>query len=103
MRCPAGRNSYVWRRMLALTVLVAGCVFVTSSVVALAVMMFAAGCLIAPTIAAVYERIGVTDADLGAHRDLRLDAERRNGRLRGRLRRSPGPWSRRSASATRGS
>ena len=55
---PGGRNSYVWRRMLSLTVLVTGCVFVTSSVVALAIMMFAAGCLIAPTIAAVYERIG---------------------------------------------
>ncbi|NIK55021.1 MFS family permease [Kribbella shirazensis] len=55
---PGRRNSYVWRRMLGLTVLVVGCVFVTSSVVALAIMMFAAGCLIAPTIAAVYERIG---------------------------------------------
>src|SRR5206468_2970216 len=55
---PGGRNSYVWRRMLALTVLVVGCVFVTASVVALAIMMFLAGCLIAPTIAAVYERIG---------------------------------------------
>jgi MFS family permease len=55
---PGGRNSYVWRRMLSLTVLVTACVFVASSVVALAIMMFAAGCLIAPTIAAVYERIG---------------------------------------------
>ncbi|MET9269769.1 MFS transporter [Kribbella sp. NPDC003557] len=55
---PGGRDSYVWRRMLSLTVLVTACVFVTSSVVALAIMMFAAGCLIAPTIAAVYERIG---------------------------------------------
>jgi MFS family permease len=55
---PGGRNSYVWRRMLALTVLITACVFVTSSVVALAVMMFAAGCMIAPTIAAAYERIG---------------------------------------------
>ncbi|WP_350279520.1 MFS transporter [Kribbella sp. HUAS MG21] len=55
---PGRRNSYVWRRMLGLTVLVVGCVFVTSSVVGLAIMMFAAGCLIAPTIAAVYERIG---------------------------------------------
>jgi MFS family permease len=56
---PARRNSHAWRRMLAFTVMVAGCVFVASSVVALAVMMFAAGCLIAPTVAAVYERIGV--------------------------------------------
>ena len=55
---PGGRNSYVWRRMGSLTVLVTACVFVTSSVVALAITMFAAGCLIAPTIAAVYERIG---------------------------------------------
>jgi MFS family permease len=56
---PGLRHSYAWRRMLALTVLVAACVFVTSSVVGLAVMMFAAGCLIAPTIAAIYERVGV--------------------------------------------
>ena len=56
---PGRHNSYTWRRMLALTVLIMGCVFVTSSVVGLAVMMFAAGCLIAPTIAAVYERVGV--------------------------------------------
>ena len=56
---PGRHNSYAWRRMLALTVLIMGCVFVTSSVVGLAVMMFAAGCLIAPTIAAVYERVGV--------------------------------------------
>jgi MFS family permease len=55
---PGRRNSYVWRRMLALTVLVTACAFVTSSVVVLAVMMFAAGCLIAPTIGAVYERVG---------------------------------------------
>ncbi|MEU8227076.1 MFS transporter [Kribbella sp. NPDC048915] len=55
---PGGRASYVWRRMLALTVLVAACVFATSSVVALAIVMFAAGLSIAPTIAALYERIG---------------------------------------------
>ncbi|GAB2665836.1 MFS transporter [Kribbella swartbergensis] len=56
---PGRRDSYVWRRMLALTVLVTGCVFATSSVVALALMLFAAGCLIAPTIGAIYERLGV--------------------------------------------
>jgi len=56
---PGRRDSHVWRRMLAMTVLVTGCVFATSSVVALAVMLFAAGCLIAPTIGAIYERIGV--------------------------------------------
>ncbi|GAA1113443.1 MFS transporter [Kribbella jejuensis] len=55
---PGRHSSYVWRRMLALAALIAGCIFVTQSVAALAVMMFAAGCLIAPTIAAVYERIG---------------------------------------------
>ncbi|TCC52539.1 MFS transporter [Kribbella capetownensis] len=55
---PGRRNSYVWRRMLAMTVLTTGCVFATFSVVALAVMLFAAGCLIAPTIGAIYERIG---------------------------------------------
>lgn len=56
---PGRRNSYVWRRMLAMTVLVTGCVFATSSVVALALMLFAAGCLIAPTVGAIYERLGV--------------------------------------------
>jgi MFS family permease len=55
---PGRRNSHAWRRMLALTVLVVGCVFATSSVAGLAVMMFATGCLIAPTIAALYERVG---------------------------------------------
>jgi MFS family permease len=34
-------------------------VFATSSVIALALMLFAAGCLIAPTIGAIYERLGV--------------------------------------------
>jgi len=55
---PGRHSSAAWRRMLAFTVLVAGCVFATSSVVALGVMMFAAGCLIAPTVAALYERVG---------------------------------------------
>jgi predicted MFS family arabinose efflux permease len=55
---PGRRESHVWRRMLAMTVLVIGCVFATSSVVALSVMMFAAGALIAPTIGAIYERLG---------------------------------------------
>jgi predicted MFS family arabinose efflux permease len=44
--------------MLVFTGLVAVCIFVTGSVVALAVGMFAAGCLIAPTVAALYERVG---------------------------------------------
>ncbi|MBP2354277.1 MFS family permease [Kribbella aluminosa] len=84
---PGRRHSYVWRRMLALAVLVAGCVFVTSSVVALAVMMFA-GRL--PDRA--HDRRGVradrrADAAVRAHRDLRLGAERRHGRLGGRVRR----------------
>lgn len=56
---PGRRDSYVWRRMLVMTVLVTGCVFATSSVLALAVMLFAAGCLIAPTVGAIYERLGV--------------------------------------------
>ena len=56
---PGRHDSYVWRRMLAMAVLVTGCVFATSSVVALAIMLFAAGCLIAPTIGAIYERLGV--------------------------------------------
>ncbi|MEI8410336.1 MULTISPECIES: MFS transporter [unclassified Kribbella] len=56
---PGRRASYVWRRMLALAVLVTGCVFATSSVVALTVMLFAFGCLIAPTVGAIYERLGV--------------------------------------------
>ena len=55
---PGRRESHVWRRMLAMTVLVVGCVFATSSVVALSVMMFAAGALIAPTVGAIYERLG---------------------------------------------
>ncbi|MEU4192931.1 MFS transporter [Kribbella sp. NPDC026611] len=55
---PGRRTSAVWRRMLVFTVLVAVCIFVTGSVVALAVAMFAAGCLIAPTVAALYERVG---------------------------------------------
>ncbi|GAA0571777.1 MFS transporter [Kribbella sandramycini] len=56
---PGGKDSYLWRRMLVYTVLITGCVFATSSVVALAAMMFAAGLLIAPTTGALYERLGV--------------------------------------------
>ncbi|WP_238161628.1 MFS transporter [Kribbella antibiotica] len=55
---PGRRDSYLWRRMLTFTVLVAGCFFATASVVALAVMLFASGCLIAPTFSALYERLG---------------------------------------------
>ncbi|GAA1600055.1 MFS transporter [Kribbella hippodromi] len=55
---PGRRTSAVWRRMLVLSGLVVLCIFVTSSVVALAIAMFATGCMIAPTIAAIYERIG---------------------------------------------
>lgn len=55
---PGGRTSSVWRRMLLLAALVAVCIFATSSVVALAIGMFAAGCMIAPTVAALYERVG---------------------------------------------
>ncbi|MGW6196185.1 MFS transporter [Kribbella sp. NPDC055110] len=55
---PGGRTSSVWKRMLLLAALVAACIFVTSSVVALAIGMFAAGCMIAPTVAALYERVG---------------------------------------------
>lgn len=54
---PGRRESHVWRRMLTMTVLVIGCVFATSSVIALSVMMFAAGALIAPTIGVIYERL----------------------------------------------
>ncbi|MGW6281532.1 MFS transporter [Kribbella sp. NPDC055071] len=55
---PGRHKSYVWRRLLSMTVLVAGCAFATSSVVALSVMLFASGCLIAPTVGALYERLG---------------------------------------------
>jgi len=55
---PGRHSSAAWRRMLVFTVLVAACVFTTSSVVALGIMMFAAGCMIAPTVAALYERVG---------------------------------------------
>ncbi|TDX08406.1 MFS transporter [Kribbella sp. VKM Ac-2566] len=56
---PGRRNSYVWRRTLLLGVLVTGCVFATFSVVALAVTLFAFGCMIAPTVGAISERVGV--------------------------------------------
>ncbi|MFF1823500.1 MFS transporter [Kribbella sp. NPDC058245] len=55
---PGRRDSYVWKRMLAFTVLAGACVFATASVVALAITLFAAGCLIAPTVGALYERLG---------------------------------------------
>ena len=55
---PGRHISHTWRRMLVFAGLVAACVFVTSSVLGLAVMMFAAGCMIAPTVAAIYDRIG---------------------------------------------
>ncbi|GAB3939555.1 MFS transporter [Kribbella albertanoniae] len=55
---PGGRDSYVWKRMLVFTVLIAGCFFATASVVALAIGLFASGCLIAPTVGALYERLG---------------------------------------------
>lgn len=55
---PGRRTSAVWRRMLVFAALVTVCIFATSSVLALAVGMFAAGCMIAPTVAALYERVG---------------------------------------------
>lgn len=55
---PGGRTSAVWRRMLVFSALVAVCILATSSVLALAVAMFATGCMIAPTVAALYERVG---------------------------------------------
>jgi MFS family permease len=66
---PGRHVSAAWRRMLAFAVLVAVCIFATSSVVALAVGMFAAGCLIAPTVAALYERVGALTA-ASAHTEI---------------------------------
>ena len=88
--------------MLALTVLVVGCVFVTSSVVGLAVMMFATGCLIAPTIAALYERVGSL-TPTSAHTE--IFGWMQSGGMVGSAVAPPWPasWSRRSGSATRGS
>ncbi|TCO47689.1 putative MFS family arabinose efflux permease [Kribbella antiqua] len=56
---PGRRDSYAWRRMLAMTIGFVACVFATSSVVALSVMLFVSGCLIAPTVGAIFERLGV--------------------------------------------
>ncbi|WP_238164689.1 hypothetical protein [Kribbella pittospori] len=43
-------------------VLVTGCVFATFSVAALSVMLFALGCMVAPTVGAIYERVDTEPA-----------------------------------------
>jgi MFS family permease len=60
---PGRRNSYVWRRVLLVAVGMLACVFATWSTVSLAVALLLAGCVLAPTVGALYERLGAMTPD----------------------------------------
>ena len=60
---PGRRNSYVWRRTMLVAVGMLTCVFATWSTVSLAVALLLAGCVLAPTVGALYERLGALTPD----------------------------------------
>lgn len=60
---PGGRASYVWRRALTMSAGMALCIFATSSPVTLGVALFLSGCVLAPTVGALYERLGALTPD----------------------------------------
>ncbi|MEV6287159.1 MFS transporter [Kribbella sp. NPDC051770] len=60
---PGRRNSFVWRRCLLVSVGMLACVFATWSPVSLAVALLLSGCVLAPTVGALYERLGAMTPD----------------------------------------
>ncbi|MGC4936380.1 MFS transporter [Kribbella sp. DT2] len=60
---PGRRISYVWRRSLLVSVGMLACVFATWSPVSLGVALLLSGCVLAPTVGALYERLGAMTPD----------------------------------------
>jgi MFS family permease len=55
---PGRRDSYVWRRAFLISLGMLMCVFATSSPVSLGIGLLLSGCVLAPTVGALYERVG---------------------------------------------
>ncbi|HEY0618024.1 MAG TPA: MFS transporter [Kribbella sp.] len=55
---PGLRDSYVWRRASLISFGMLMCAFATSSPVSLGIGLLLSGCVLAPTIGALYERVG---------------------------------------------
>jgi MFS family permease len=60
---PGRRKSYVWRRALLVSIGMLVCVFATWSPVSLAIALLLSGCALAPTVGALYERLGAMTPD----------------------------------------
>jgi predicted MFS family arabinose efflux permease len=60
---PGLRDSYVWRRAALISVGMLLCVFATWSPVSLGVGLLLSGCVLAPTVGALYERLGALTPD----------------------------------------
>ena len=60
---PGRRNSFVWRRSLLVSVGMLACVFATWSPVSLGIALLLSGCVLAPTVGALYERLGAMTPD----------------------------------------
>jgi MFS family permease len=60
---PGRRDSYAWRRGLAVSAGMLLCVFATWSTVSLGVALMLSGCVLAPTVGVLYERLGALTPD----------------------------------------
>jgi MFS family permease len=60
---PGRRSSYVWRRALLVSAGMLLCVFATGSTVALGIALMLSGLVLAPTVGALYERLGTMTPD----------------------------------------
>jgi MFS family permease len=60
---PGRRDSYVWRRALLISLGMLLSVFATWSAVSLGVALLLSGCVLAPTVGALYERLGALTPD----------------------------------------
>ena len=60
---PGRRDSYVWKRTLLVSLGMLSCVFATRSPVSLGIGLLLAGCVLAPTVGALYERLGALTPD----------------------------------------
>lgn len=60
---PGRQRSYVWRRALLVSAGMLLCVFATGSTVALGIALMLSGLVLAPTVGALYERLGTMTPD----------------------------------------
>jgi MFS family permease len=60
---PGRRDSYVWRRGVVVSAGMLLCVFATWSPLSLGAALLVSGCVLAPTIGALYERLGALTPD----------------------------------------